>query len=131
MPPSVPSQISTSFNVLIPIFITLILFGSLGCIFKEISGVYINDWIYQVVQTPLEHVFQSPVGIIGITIFMQLFWLLGIHGGLVISPIRNPLMISALAANIASVEAGKSATQPITTGFWNVFITVGGAGIIA
>ncbi|MEG0709845.1 MAG: PTS transporter subunit EIIC [Longicatena sp.] len=129
MPPQVPGAIATSFNTLIPIFITLIVFSIGGVLFQQVSGSYINEYIYMIVQKPLEVIFQSPAGIIAIVIFMQFFWLLGIHGGLIISPIRNPLMISALAANVAAVDAGLLPTQPITTGFWNVFVTVGGAGI--
>lgn len=42
---------------------------------------------------------------------------------------RNPLMTAALATNVAIMNKGLTPTQPITAGFWNVFITVGGAGI--
>ena len=54
---------------------------------------------------------------------------MGIHGGLVISPIRNPLIAAAIAANIAAVNAGGVATQAVTYGFWLNFIVAGGAGI--
>jgi PTS system cellobiose-specific IIC component len=129
MPASVPTQIATSFNTLIPILIVLVVFSSLGCIFTNMTGSFINEWIYKIVQAPLEVIFQSPAGIIAIVVLSQLFWFLGIHGGLVISPIRNPLMFAALAANIAAVQAGQLPTQPITMGFWLTFIVVGGAGI--
>lgn len=87
MPPAVPAGIATSFNVLIPIFITLTLTSVAGIMFKMVSGAHINEWIYQIVQAPLEAIFQSPAGIIAIVVISQLFWFLGIHGGLVISPI--------------------------------------------
>lgn len=129
MPPAVPAGIATSFNVLIPIFITLVITSILGILFKMATGAYVSDWIYQIIQAPLEAVFQSPMGIIAIVVFSQLFWFLGIHGGLVISPIRNPLMAAAIAANIAAVGAGQAATQPVTYGFWLNFVVTGGAGI--
>ena len=53
----------------------------------------------------------------------------GYHGGLVVEPIRSPLSAAALAANIAAVEAGLEATQPLTRGLWTVFVVVGGAGL--
>ncbi|MCD7908659.1 MAG: PTS transporter subunit EIIC [Clostridium sp.] len=130
MPPSVPAGIATSFNVMIPIFITLAITSILGILFKMATGAYINEWIYEIVQAPLEAIFQSPAGIVIIVIISQLFWFLGIHGGLVISPIRNPLMAAAIAANVAAVEAGQAATQPVTYGFWLNFVVTGGAGII-
>lgn len=129
MPASVPAGITTSFNTLIPIMITLLITSIVGNIFFNITGMYLSDFIYQVVQAPLEAIFQSPVGIIAIVIFSQLFWFLGIHGGLVISPIRNPLIAAAIAANIAAANAGKVPNQAVTYGFWLNFVVAGGAGI--
>jgi len=85
----------------------------------------------------LERLVQSPGGIMLLVIVSQIFWLVGIHGGLIISPIRNPLLIAALANNIAAVQAGESATNPVTMsatnpvtmGFWMSFIVPGGAGL--
>lgn len=130
MPPSVPQGIATSFNTLIPIFITLVATSVLGIVFRMITGSYINTFIYTIVQAPLESIFQSPVGIIAVVIISQLFWFLGIHGGLVISPIRNPLIAAAIAANVAALEAGMTPNQPVTYGFWLNFVVAGGAGII-
>lgn len=130
MPASVPPAIATSFNTLIPIFVTVTITAVVGGIFRNVTGSYLNEWIYKVLQAPMEIVFQSPAGIIAIVIISQLFWFLGIHGGLVIQPIRNPLIAAAVAANIAAVEAGGVATQPITYGFWLNFIVTGGAGMI-
>jgi len=129
MPPTVPAAITNSFNAIIPLFIILIIVSILGNIFKNISGLYLNEAIYNWVQAPLENAFQSPAGILFIIFLSQLFWLLGIHGGLIISPIRNPLAIAALAANIAAVEAGLQPTEAITLGFWFVFVVPGGAGL--
>ena len=64
-----------------------------------------------------------------LVIVSQILWLVGIHGGLIISPIRNPLLIAALANNIAAVQAGEAATNPVTMGFWMSFIVPGGAGL--
>lgn len=130
MPDSVPLAISTSFNTLLPIGIILIGLSLFGAIFTNMTGSYINDFVYSLIQAPMEAIFQSPAGIIGLAIFMQFFWLLGIHGGLVISPVRNPLFAIALAANIAAVNAGGVASQPVTMGFWVAFVTASGNGIM-
>lgn len=130
MPASVPAGIAVSFNTLIPILITLTVTSVCGGLFFNLTGSYINQWVYKVMQAPLEVIFQSPAGIIAIVILAQLFWFLGIHGGLVISPIRNPLLAAAIAANIAAVDAGQKATQAVTYGFWINFIVIGGAGMI-
>lgn len=130
MPPSVPSAISKSFSVLIPIFITLFVIAIAGRLFELATGLYINEALYQFLQAPLEGILQHPAGIIGLVIISQVFWLVGIHGGLVISPIRNPILIAALAANIAAFEAGQTPGQAITMGSWVTFLVVGGAGLI-
>jgi PTS system cellobiose-specific IIC component len=76
----------------------------------------------------LESVVQHPAGILVLVFVSQLLWLLGIHGGLVIAPLRNPLFVAALAANIAAVEAGLQPTNAVTFGYWFVFCGIGGAG---
>ena len=130
MPDSVPPAIATSFNVLLPILITLLCSSIFGIAFKSLTGTYVNDFIYTFLQTPLEIMFQSPVGIVLVVLISQIFWVLGIHGGLVISPIRNPLMAAAIAANIAAASSGAVPDQPVTYGFWMNFVVPGGAGCI-
>lgn len=129
MPPSVPHGIAVSFNILIPVFIIIICTSIFGELFHLGTGSYINEFIYNVVQAPLSAVVQTTPGIVIMAVASQLFWFLGIHGGLVVEPIRSPLSAAALAANIAAVEAGGVATQPLTRGLWTVFIVVGGAGL--
>lgn len=129
MPASVPKGISDSFNVLIPIALTLISTSILGQLFYLATGNYINEFIYSIIQAPLEAIVQAPIGIILLVVISQMFWLVGIHGGLIVSPVRNPLLIAALAANIDAVNAGAAPENPVTMGFWMAFMVVGGAGL--
>lgn len=129
MPPSVPAGIANSFNIMIPVFIVLVCTSVFGWAFQTLTGSYINEWIYSIMQAPLEAVFKSPVGVVGIVVISQLFWLLGIHGGLIVSPVRNPMFMAAIAANTAALEAGATPDSPFTMGFWNCFVTPGGAGM--
>ena len=130
MPPSVPHAISQSFNTLVPILLTLVITAVFGLLFRMCTGIYLNDFIYQMVQTPLEGLFHSPIGICVVVVISQLFWFLGIHGGLIISPLRNPLCAAAIAANTAALAAGGTPDQPVTLGFWVTFVVIGGAGCI-
>lgn len=129
MPPSVPSGISTSFNTLIPILLIILISAIFGNVFTNITGQYLNEFIYSVVQTPLEIALKSPLGILALVFAGQLFWFLGIHGGLVITPLRNPLFVTSIASNILAVESGQIPTEPFTMSFWMQFIVTGGAGI--
>lgn len=129
MPKEVPGGIATSFNVLIPAAIVMLVIGIFGAVFQELTGSYMNEWIYDIVQAPLQAIFQTPGGIIVLIVIMQLFWFLGIHGGLVLFPIRQPLVIAALATNIALAEQGLAPTEAITDTFWISFTVFGGGGI--
>lgn len=129
MPASVPSGISRSFNILLPIFIIIGVFSICGCIFAALTGNYINVWIYNIVQIPLLSLANTTAGIVALALVNQLFWFLGIHGGMVIEGIRGPLSAAGLAENIAAVTAGGVATNILTRGFWTSFVVVGGGGI--
>ena len=129
MPDSVPAAITTSFNSLIPIVLTLLGVSIGGYAFRQISGQYLTDWIYTTIQHPLENAFQSPAGLFIIILVCRAFWFLGIHGGLVVEPIRSPISAAGLAENIAAVQAGLTPAYPLTRGFWTVFVVVGGAGL--
>lgn len=129
MPASVPPAVSSSFSNLLPVFIVLVISALFGILFRIVTGSYLNEWIYSALQAPLEVVFQSTAGIVLMLMTAQLFWFLGIHGGLVISPIRNPLMAAGIATNVALHNAGDTPTQILTFGFWLVFGVVGGAGM--
>ena len=129
LPNSVPHGIAVSFNTLIPIFILLTGMAVFGNVFYLISGSYLNEWIYAIVQTPLQAAFQSSLGAVLMAIVNQIFWFLGVHGGMVIEPIRGPLSAAAIAENIAAVQAGGVALNPVTRGFWTCFVVCGGGGI--
>lgn len=128
MPPSVPAGIANSFNIMIPVFISLAASALFGIFFRMGTGQYIGDFIYQIMQAPLEVLFNTPFGIVSMVLVSNLFWLLGIHGGLIITPIRNPMLAAAIAANTAALAAGAQPDQILTMGFWCAFATLGGAG---
>lgn len=129
MPDSVPTGIARSFNILIPIFIIMTVFSVAGCLFNTFTGNYLNVWIYNIIQLPLQALANTTPGILVLALVNQIFWFLGIHGGMVIEGIRGPLSAAGLADNIAKVQAGGVATNILTRGFWTSFVVVGGGGI--
>lgn len=129
MPDSVPTGIARSFNILIPIFIIITAFSVGGCIFNTFTGNYLNVWIYNIIQLPLQALANTTGGILVLALANQLFWFLGIHGGMVIEGVRGPLSAAGLAENISAVQAGGVATNILTRGFWTSFVVVGGGGI--
>ena len=129
MPDSVPTGIARSFNILIPIFIIITAFSVGGCLFNTFTGNYLNVWIYNIIQLPLQALANTTFGILVLALVNQLFWFLGIHGGMVIEGVRGPLSAAGLAENISAVQAGGVATNILTRGFWTSFVVVGGGGI--
>lgn len=129
MPDSVPTGIARSFNILIPIFIIITAFSVGGCLFNTFTGNYLNVWIYSIIQLPLQALANTTGGILVLALANQLFWFLGIHGGMVIEGVRGPLSAAGLAENISAVQAGGVATNILTRGFWTSFVVVGGGGI--
>jgi len=130
MPDSVPSQISTSFNTLIPCLLTVTAFAVFGILFNLATGRYINEVIYSLIQLPLEAAFQAGWGIVALQLFSQLLWVFGVHGGTATQAIKNPIMASALASNIAAAEAGQMPVQMYTQSFQRCFQALGGAGMV-
>lgn len=129
MSDSVPTGIARSFNILIPIFIIITAFSVGGCLFNTFTGNYLNVWIYNIIQLPLQALANTTGGILVLALVNQLFWFLGIHGGMVIEGVRGPLSAAGLAENISAVQAGGVATNILTRGFWTSFVVVGGGGI--
>ena len=129
MPDSVPTGIARSFNILIPIFIIITAFSVGGCLFNTFTGNYLNVWIYNIIQLPLQALANTTGGILVLALANQLFWFLGIHGGMVIEGVRGPLSAAGLAENISAVQAGGVATNILTRGFWTSFVVAGGGGI--
>ena len=129
MPDSVPTGIARSFNILIPIFIIITAFSVGGCLFNTFTGNYLNVWIYNIIQLPLQALANTTGGILVLALVNQLFWFLGIHGGMVIEGVRGPLSAAGIAENISAVQAGGVATNILTRGFWTSFVVVGGGGI--
>lgn len=129
LPDSVPANIFSAFNILIPAFITIIVVVFIGFIPVITTKTYLGDLIYKIIQTPLQNVANSTMGVVIITFASLIFWAVGIHGNQVISPIRAPITAAALAANVAAVQAGTLPNQPFTMTFWFSFISLGGSGI--
>ena len=128
MPDSVPSNVSASFSALIPAILTTSLVAAFGFIFYKLTGMFLYDAIYKVVQQPLESVMQSLPGLLLLMFVAQIFWVIGIHGNQMIKPIREPLLLGAIMVNMSDFEQGIEPTNIITMPFWDVYMSIGGSG---
>lgn len=102
MPDTVPPNVSASFSALIPAIITTTTIATFGFLFHQLTGMYLYDAVYQVVQQPLERVVQSLPGI---------------------------LLLGAITVNMSAFEQGKEVPNIITMPFWDVYMSIGGSGL--
>ncbi|WP_134683867.1 PTS sugar transporter subunit IIC [Brevibacillus migulae] len=129
MPDSVPSNVVSSFSSLIPAIITVLLTATLGFVFHNVTDLYLHEAVYKIIQQPLESVVQGLPGILTLMFVAQIFWVIGIHGNQMIKPIREPLLLGAIAVNMTAFQEGKEAPNIITMPFWDVYMTIGGSGL--
>lgn len=128
MPESVPESIAASFSTLIPTVITLFIVSLAAFVFRSLSGMYVSDAVFKLLQTPLQGVMQHPIGILVIIFVSQIFWWFGLHGANITSAIREPLMLAALAANVSMVEQNLIPNMIVSKPFWSIYCTIGGSG---
>ena len=129
MPDSVPGNVSASFSALFPTIFTVTIIATAGFAIKALTGMYAYDIIYNVVQRPLEGIVQGLPGILLLMFIAQVFWVIGIHGNQMVKPIREPLLLAAIAVNTEAFEAGKEVPNIITMPFWDMYMSMGGSGV--
>lgn len=128
MPDSVPEGVARSFNGMIPVILTMLIFGVVRLITNAV-GMPLNDIIFKGLQQPLSAVITSPVGLVVIYIFYMLLWGFGIHSAYIIgSPILEPIYLANLTANAEAVAKGAAATHILTKPFTDGMMFMGGAG---
>lgn len=129
MPDTVPSNVSKSFSELFPTMITVGVISTIGLIITLLTNMSLFDIIYSLVQKPLQNVVQGLPGILLLMLVAQLFWVIGIHGNQMIKPIREPLLIAAIAANTEAHATGRPLPNIITMPFWDMYMSMGGSGV--
>lgn len=127
MPDGVPSMVSNSFTSLIPAIVTLVFFGLVKLGFASTSYQTFNDFIYTIIQTPLQSMVGNFPSFILLIIISQILWFFGIHGSQTVLPILLPVWISYMSENSASVAAGASVVHDINFGLWDL-ACIGGCG---
>ena len=125
MPEGVPPAISSSFDAILPLFISVIIFYALSLFVQNISGQLLPSMIMTVL-APAVSGLDSLVGICLITIIAQTFWFFGLHGASITQPIRLPFMQMYLITNIAAYSANNPLVHFFTQPFWSYIIALCG-----
>lgn len=127
MPESVPTGIARSFNSIIPVALTVIIFAVVR-IATDAMGAPLNDLIFNWIQTPFTAIVSSPIGLVIIYVLYMLLWGFGIHSAYIFNPILESIYLANLATNVNAINAGQAATEVITKPFLDSVAFMGGAG---
>lgn len=128
MPESVPPAVSRSFAALIPGALTLVAFSLFKVFLVAVKIPDIHNTIFTLIQQPLMGLADSLGAALIIVFLVHLLWFFGLHGGNIILPVTSAIFLPLMDANIAAFKAGEQAPNVITSGFFDSFVYMGGAG---
>lgn len=133
MPEQVPPNVAGSFTALIPAAVIVSLATVVYGVFKLGFNTTLAEWIYKVIQIPLQHATDGLLGVIVISLLPVFLWFFGVHGSTIVGGIMGPLLLSNNADNLALYKAGKLSlahgAHIVTQSFMDQCLTVTGAGM--
>lgn len=132
MPDGVPANVASSFAALVP---GAVLIGASAVVYQMFSSFNTTfiEFIYEIIQAPMQGVTDSLFGIILYCTIATIFWWFGVHGGSIVTGIMGALLLSNLTANQAIVDSGQALTIEngayiVTDQFTAVLINLTGTG---
>ncbi|MCM8710005.1 PTS sugar transporter subunit IIC [Clostridium sp. SYSU_GA19001] len=134
MPEEVPAGVAKQFTALIPalaIFTGLML---VNILFSTVFNSTFAEWIFKTLQTPLQGVTDSLIGVFIMGAVIPFFWWFGVHGANIVGGVMSPIYTANQLANQAILDSGKALTLDngahiITEQFQSLFVTVTGSGL--
>lgn len=134
MPAGVPQGVANSFAALIPAAVltlgATIVFG----FFRYAMNTTFIEFIYKIIQTPLQGMTDSLGGVIVMAFSIPFLWWFGVHGSSIVGGIMTGILLSNTTANQAILDSGLDLTiangaHIVTQQFKEQFINTTGAGI--
>ena len=110
MPAGVPQGVANSFAALIPAAVLVlgatIVFG----FFKYAMNTTFIEFIYKIIQTPLQGMTDSLGGVIVMAFSIPFLWWFGVHGSSIVGGIMTGILLSNTTANQAILDSGLELT---------------------
>lgn len=129
MPGGVPGNISHSFEVMIPGFITIISVSAFAFFVKVLTGSTLSTLISTCIQAPLTGILTGLPGYLIIFFLVSVLWSFGLHGQQILKPIFYPVLFAAITANMEAINSEKVAEFILNEPFMLCFTVVSGAGV--
>lgn len=130
MPDKVPGSVAKSFSSLVPGFLVILIMGLISLVIYTVTGGYLNDFIYNLIQAPLLRLGSSLPGILVFVLIAVMLWSVGLHGENMINGVLNPILISLMVENTEAVEADGATMNIINFSFYRTFLCTGGTGMV-
>lgn len=128
----VPPMVAGSFNIMIPMLLTLAIFGLLSAVLFVGFGTDLATLIKQFVQAPLQSLNSNIWGVVIIYTFANLLFCLGIHQSAISGVLAEPMLTILITDNMAAYASGGfAAIQPdhyMNMQIVNTFGLIGGSG---
>lgn len=128
MPKGVPATVGQSFASLLPIGMVIVVFFIIRILFSLTTWGNAFDFVYKILQLPLQKVGDSLGAMIGVYFFAHVLWLFGIHGTNITDSVFRPILYALSAENLKALQAGQVLPHIINQQFQDLFATYGGAG---
>lgn len=125
---SVPQAVGDSFNVLIPVVLSLSIFAIISTVLTKCFGTDLIALISTLIQTPLKNVGTSLAGCPILYSLGNLLFTQGIHQSVIYSSILEPLLIVNMTENMAAYMAGDPIPNIINVSMVPGFGMMGGSG---
>jgi PTS system cellobiose-specific IIC component len=134
LPEQVPTNVANSFTALIPAAVLTTIALGIYVFFDKVFQTTVVEWIYTVIQSPMQGVTDSLGGAMMLGFLVPFLWFFGVHGSTIVGGIMGPILQANSLANTASLESGKALTLEngghiVTQQFLDQFMTVTGAGM--
>ena len=132
MPEGVPSGVVNAFSAIIPAAVIFISADLIYILFKSAGNTTMIEWVYKVIQTPLQGLSDSPLGVLTISFMIPFLWFFGVHGATIIDGIMKGLLTANTLDNAALQAAGtldlEHGAHIVTQQFVDNFISMTGSG---
>jgi PTS system cellobiose-specific IIC component len=134
MPDGVPQGVANAFSSLIPAAVIIVFSTFVFGFFKYVMSTTFIEFIYKVIQTPLQGLSDSLPGAIAIAFLIPFLWWFGVHGSTIVSGVTQGILLSNTTANQAILDSGKELTVAngahiVTQQFLDQLINITGAGV--
>lgn len=128
MPDGVPPAVAASFAALIPSAVVITMFFLVRIGFEFTSFETAHNFIYKVLQTPLQGAGNTLFAQIIYSLACTVFWFFGINGPAVANTVFAPITKILTIENLEAFQAGLPLPNIFTDPFSNFFTGFGGGG---